>query len=52
MVVDDGRQIKGVDEEKRDAASALVELGESRTPRMASGLVRHHVSYGVASYSC
>src|SRR5258706_12523632 len=32
MVVDDGRQIKRADEDKRDATSALVELGESRKP--------------------
>src|SRR5713101_6080206 len=28
----------------RDAASALVELGESRTPRMTFAPVRHHAS--------
>jgi hypothetical protein len=44
MVVDDGRQIKRVDEEKRDAASALVELGGSRTSRMAFAPVRHPAS--------
>jgi len=30
MIGDDGRQIKRADEEKRDAASALVERGESQ----------------------